>query len=627
MNSNILMQGEESILQDLYVTTKLEDRNTRKLMDKMAKAKARRIFLLECKHNKLCPTFLKLKTDHIDYRYLTEKYERLKNNFIYRTINLLITDTTKTINRLEEEIMKILNEFENLKGSNLREALEHNVNQAIKYKTNHHKSIHDKTIEKLTKSQKENKEVNKDSTRIVNLTQITLPGFVTKTLNLGPKYAMEIDREHEIPTFDIITQIECSIEELPKEDQDNIRTNITHALNTHKKQLKSRKQKTNCIKSNFIKTKTFLKDNNDLQVLKADKGNKIVIISKHEYDEKMLQLLDDTTTYKNTKKDMTVTMEKENNRIIKEWLQENFITAQEGKTMITHNSKIPKIYGLPKVHKENIPLRPIVSFIQSPLYKISKFIANTLSKATNTNKYYIKNSFHLKKSLKDIKIQNNQRLYSLDVKSLYTNIPIDLAIQAIENKWEIISQHTKIPKEKFIETIQFIMNNSYFQYKNNFYKQTKGVAMGNPLSSPIAQLVMEFIEEKIMRQYQTSFYKRYVDDSFLITTPSEMNEILHHFNNIHDSLEFTLEEEINNRLNFLDMTFVRENEKLLTQWYRKEQNSIHILDFHSNHHQSQKKSTAIGFIDRALELTSPTLREQILTDVRELLFSNTVQSR
>lgn len=61
MNSNILMQGEESILQDLYFTTKLEDKNTRKLMDKMAKAKARRIFLLRCKHNNLCPTFLKLK--------------------------------------------------------------------------------------------------------------------------------------------------------------------------------------------------------------------------------------------------------------------------------------------------------------------------------------------------------------------------------------------------------------------------------------------------------------------------------------------------------------------------------------------------------------------------------------
>lgn len=197
------MQGEESILQDLYFTTKLEDKNTRKLMDKMAKAKARRIFLLKCKHNKLCPTFLKLKTDHIVHncRYLTEKYERLKNNFIYRTINLLIADTTKTINRLAGEIMKILNEFENLKGRNLRETLEHNLNQAIKYKTNHHKSIHDKKIEKLINSQKENKEVNEDSTRIVNLTQITLPEFVTKTLNLGPKYAMEVDRELENMKF------------------------------------------------------------------------------------------------------------------------------------------------------------------------------------------------------------------------------------------------------------------------------------------------------------------------------------------------------------------------------------------------------------------------------------------
>ncbi|XP_044760307.1 uncharacterized protein LOC123317762 [Coccinella septempunctata] len=624
MNSSVSMQGEGSIFQDHDVAAQLNNKNTQKLIDKLAKAKTRRIFLLKCKQYRLCPTFLKLKTDHIVYDcgYLTDKYEKLKNNFIFRTINLLITDTTKIINRLEGKIHTILNEFENIKGKNSRNIQERHVNHKLKYTIDQHKTIHDRKIQKMINSQKNCKQINKETTRIVNLTQTKLPEFVTETLNLGPKYAIEVDREREIPVFDIIAQIESSIEELPREDQDHIRTNITQTLNTYKKQLKGRSQKKNIVKSNFMKTKTFLKNNNDLQVIRADKGNKVVIITKDEYNKKMQELLDDKTTYKGMKRDMTVTMEKKNNKIVKDWLQEKYITAQEAKTMIVHNSKISKMYGLPKVHKENIPLRPIVSFIQSPLYKLSKYMANILSKVTNTNPYYIKNSFHLKESLKNIKIQNDHRLYSLDVKSLYTNIPIDLTKQAIEKNWEKISQFTKIPKEKFIETIQFIMNNSYFQYEDSFYKQIKGVAMGNPVSSPVAQLVMELIEEKIMEQYGTTFYKRYVDDGIIITTPDEITKILHHFNNIHESLEFTLEEESNNSINFLDMTIVRGNGELLTQWYRKEQNSIHILDFNSNHHQSQKKSRAIGYIDRALKLTSPVLRERTLTDVEELLFTN-----
>ncbi|XP_044760304.1 uncharacterized protein LOC123317760 [Coccinella septempunctata] len=485
-------------------TEQLTQGNIQKLVDKLARAKTRRIFLLKCKQQNLCPNFLKLKTDHITYncKYLADKYDKLQKKFIFRTINLLITDTTKNINTLEGSIRTILDNKEKDEGEHSRQNLECYINERLNLITTRSVSIHNKKIQKLAQIQGKSENVNNNQTRVENLSTTVLPDFVVKTLNLGPKYSIEIERENEIPTFNIITQIENTIEELSKEDQDNIRANVTQALNTHQRQLRGKKQRQNMMKSNFEKTKTFLKAHNDLQVIRADKGNKIVVITKTEYNEKMHEILDDNTTYKQIKRDMTITLEKENNRIIKEWEQKKYITKQDEKTLLTHNSKIPKIYGLPKVHKQNIPLRPIVSCIQSPLYKLSKYMANILSNAINNNEYYIKNSFDLKESLRNVRIQANHRLYSLDVKSLYTNIPTELT------------------------------------------------------------------------------------------------------------------------QNFLDMTLMRRNGKLLTKWHRKEQNTTHILDYNSQHHHSHKKSTAIGYIDRALKLTSPILREKSLKEVKELLTKN-----
>ena len=38
------------------------------------------------------------------------------------------------------------------------------------------------------------------------------------------------------------------------------------------------------------------------------------------------------------------------------------------------DSALPRIYGLPKIHKPNLPLRPLVSFIGSAVYELSKFL-------------------------------------------------------------------------------------------------------------------------------------------------------------------------------------------------------------------------------------------------------------
>ena len=71
--------------------------------------------------------------------------------------------------------------------------------------------------------------------------------------------------------------------------------------------------------------------------------------------------------------------------------------------------------------------------------------------------------------------------------------------------------------------------------------------MGSPISATIANLVMEFLEEKVMEtlEYKPTFYNRYVDDCLLCIQQDKIQYVLNHFNDYHRSIQFTMEEKIN----------------------------------------------------------------------------------
>ena len=104
--------------------------------------------------------------------------------------------------------------------------------------------------------------------------------------------------------------------------------------------------------------------------------------------------------------------------------------------MYVSDGDLPRSYGLPKVHKEGIPLRMIIGCINSPFYKLAVFLKDIIDKSLNKNFSYIKNSFDLVKKINGLPLQEDYRIVCFDISSMYSNIPNELALKSVLGRWD-----------------------------------------------------------------------------------------------------------------------------------------------------------------------------------------------
>lgn len=170
-----------------------------------------------------------------------------------------------------------------------------------------------------------------------------------------------------------------------------------------------------------------------------------------------------------------------------------------------------------KLHKEGRPLRPIVSFIGAQCYKISKAISKILKEKYEFKKIYsMKNSTEVIQEIENTKVCNNTRLMSLDVKDMFTNIPIEKVIDIVkENR-----MNNYDGKDQVLKIIKTCTEQNYYRFNNKFYKQNKGLPMGSPLSPILAEIYMNEFENNYLNSSKYKNYikhwVRYVDDILII---------------------------------------------------------------------------------------------------------------
>ncbi|KAL7644275.1 UNVERIFIED_CONTAM: hypothetical protein RMT77_005102 [Armadillidium vulgare] len=139
-----------------------------------------------------------------------------------------------------------------------------------------------------------------------------------------------------------------------------------------------------------------LKKLENVVILKADKGNKVVLLNKDIYLDKAYNLLQDVSTYKKLTFNPLKSSQSFFNKEIKTLLSDNQTLI---KKFTSYLPSLSYFYGLPKIHKENIPLRPIISNINCVTYNLAKWIANSLSPLIGCiSSAHIKNSCFYRKS-------------------------------------------------------------------------------------------------------------------------------------------------------------------------------------------------------------------------------------
>ena len=133
------------------------------------------------------------------------------------------------------------------------------------------------------------------------------------------------------------------------------------------------------------------------------------------------------------------------------------------------NPHAPILYGLPKIHKTNIPIRPVVSYVNAPAIKICKYLNNLLNNIF-VSPFSVSNSLDLIDSLQKVNIQNSFKLISFDITNLFPSIPIT-DLKTIISK--LINSSFSVPsqREHIQNLLDICLNQNYYIFNNTYYRQ------------------------------------------------------------------------------------------------------------------------------------------------------------
>ncbi|UYV72472.1 hypothetical protein LAZ67_9003283 [Cordylochernes scorpioides] len=263
-------------------------------------------------------------------------------------------------------------------------------------------------------------------------------------------------------------------------------------------------------------------------ISRSDKGTDTVILDRSSYHAKILEILQDTATFSQiSAQDSTIAL-KTFKSSLNRMKRSRLISTEENKSFTTNLPNGTYIYGLPKVHKPSVPLRPIIAYHLSPAYPLAKYLSNYLSPLLNNNRNPVK-----------------------------TNSITSLS--------------------------QICLNMSTFTFDHIHFKQIRGSPMGSPLSSIAAELVMTRIDKWVCNLHcdDILFWRRYVDDILCICKTDHEETILSTLNSYNPNLSFTMEKEQGHIIPFLDILIIRTPASFHTTVYYKNSSTPSYTHFNS----------------------------------------------
>ena len=255
---------------------------------------------------------------------------------------------------------------------------------------------------------------------VVNLLGQPLTDAEYRVLAHRPNFAIT----SRTPTIECITTTEEICQKLEKGEAEELRAEVKNILK------KGHPPKPNLTKEELKAMEKLRKDDTQI-VLIADKGVVLVVMKREDYDKKVEDLLNTNT---NTTNDSDPTTRYKNKLVslLKSIKAQGGINEALYKKLYPTGAGVPTFYGLPKIHKRETPLRPVISSIGAVSYQTSKELARILSPLVGRSPYHVHNKQDLLEDLRSIKLGKDECLMSFDVKALFTSVPIEHAIEIIK---------------------------------------------------------------------------------------------------------------------------------------------------------------------------------------------------
>ena len=277
-------------------------------------------------------------------------------------------------------------------------------------------------------------------------------------------------------------------------------------------------------------------------------------------------------------------------------LDNNSISSKLYNYLYIKEPRVPSIYFLPKIHKDILPppVRPILSANDCPTERISAFVDFFLKPLVKKIPSYIKDTADLINKIEALPpLPENTLLVTMDVQSLYTNIPTDEGLRSsaralLHNR----DHHDKPSTTELISLLRLVLTCNNFEFNGEHFLQINGTAMGTKVAPSFANIFMAESEETHLLKHTLLplVWWRFIDDIFCIWTYSEtdLQEFMTYLNSCHPTIKFTCEYS-QTQVNFLDTTikFVSEH-RAYTTLYVKPTDTHTYLHYRSAHPRHSK---------------------------------------
>ncbi len=374
--------------------------------------------------------------------------------------------------------------------------------------------------------------------------------------------------------------------------------------------------KLNCPSKALREVEALASDENFV-FLEADKGAGLILMKREEYREKIYRdVLNDRVTYEELKSDPSEQLEKDFKQLLSDLKREEVLIPQEEQKIVRDKPRLPRMFGLPKLHKPGHPMRPVVSCVNSVLDKSGNLIDNVVKPVVASGWQYLQDSTHVLKYVEERKAELRREgfqesqiyLVSFDVESFYPSVPHERAVEAFQRAKKDLKVEEE-QAESISRILKLHLSNAFFSFGDKFFRQKTGLPIGSSIGGPIACLALALAEDQLLERLKRTnpklatifkYYRRYLDDSLLMfgcMSPSEAKDIaqtiLELLNEMDRAFRFTTTGATQD-LVVLDIRIVVEHGRLVTKNYQKPTDKRTLLNSTSDHPQHVKRAIAYG---------------------------------